>query len=111
MTLEQCRAILVKGMAEIALGNGIYSQKSLQLSLRGLISFPGECNVVHFLLSAIMRNCQEGKKASSFFLIHLFICAYIVWAISCPPLIPWHLPLPPNFLASRQNLFCPTHKQ
>jgi hypothetical protein len=38
-------------------------------------------------------------------LIHLFICAYIVWAISSP--CPLSLPLPPTLLASRQNLFCP----
>jgi hypothetical protein len=37
--------------------------------------------------------------------IHLFICVYIVWAISCPfPLPP---PSPPTPLALRQNLFCP----
>jgi hypothetical protein len=41
----------------------------------------------------------------SFFKIHLFICAYIVWAIS-----PLYLPPPPpspTSLAFRQNLFCP----
>jgi hypothetical protein len=43
---------------------------------------------------------------SANFFIHLFICAYIVWAISspCPPPLPFPLQCP---LASRQNLFCP----
>jgi hypothetical protein len=37
--------------------------------------------------------------------IHLFLCAYIIWAIS--PLCPHPLPLPSTPLASRQNLFLP----
>jgi hypothetical protein len=50
------------------------------------------------------------KVRFSFFclFIHLFICAYIVWAISLLPSHPF--PLPQTHLDSNQNLFCPLLK-
>jgi hypothetical protein len=58
-----------------------------------------ERNPVKSMLPAHLTK----EAISLFFLICLFTCAYIVWAISS--LYPLLLPHTP--LASRQNLFCP----
>jgi hypothetical protein len=57
-----------------------------------------------------LMRLQMDKQDSFFFL--LFICAYNVWVISSPFLLP--LPFlpnpslsPPTLLAARQKLFCP----
>jgi hypothetical protein len=71
--------------------------------------------------SAGLRNQwshgQVGNWVYSFIYIHLFICAYIVWAISPPcPLPPSSSPFPPRFqeepvLPSSPNLLKRRHKQ
>jgi hypothetical protein len=71
-------------------------------------------------LMKLKKTCKNGKTSMFMDYIakmsilpkttcrffYLFICAYIVWTISSPYLLPTPS-LPPLTLASRQNLFCP----
>jgi hypothetical protein len=84
---------------------GSYSSSSFSFLRKCYIDFHSDCIDLHSHQQCkSIPFCIHPHQDLLFyvFFIHLFVCAYIVWAISPP--VPH--PLSPLCLASRQNLFC-----
>jgi hypothetical protein len=80
------------------LDTGIWAH-SLRLASEAVynLSHTSSC----FCFSYLSDRVSHFAKRQSFFVVHLFTCAYVVWVISppCPPPPPFP-PFPPQFQAS-----------
>jgi hypothetical protein len=81
--------------------------KSVESLLHVLLKYHYTINITSTINTALfMHNFKFFNEFYLFiYIIHLFVCSYIVWVIS--PFLPSPTLLPPLLLTSKQNLFCP----